>query len=89
VKDSNFSSQIKKNQKETIMAIPTEQSFLTASENDDDCTRTKNEKKVDRSSSSLSYIIGTIVVGLVTLSFLYAGGTTTTTTTTPYSSYHK
>jgi len=71
------------------MAIPTEQSFLTASQNDDDCTRTKNEKKVDRSSSSLSYIIGTIVVGLVTLSFLYAGGTTTTTTTTPYSSYHK
>mmetsp|Transcript_52928 Transcript_52928/g.59158 ORF Transcript_52928/g.59158 Transcript_52928/m.59158 type:complete len:334 (-) Transcript_52928:69-1070(-) len=62
------------------MAIPTEQSFLTAGQTDDDRTRTKNEKKVDRSSSSsLSYIIGTIVVGLVATIYLASGGSTSGT----------
>jgi len=58
------------------MAILTEQSFLTASQNnDDDPTHTKNDKKVNhRSFSSLSYIIGTIVVGLVATIYLASGG---------------
>jgi len=62
------------------MAIPTEQSFLTAGQTDDDRTRTNNEKKVDRSSSSsLSYMIGTIVVGLVATIYLASGGSTSGT----------